>query len=292
MAITALMIKELRQRTGAGVMDCKKSLLENHGDIDAAIETLRKKGIATAEKKAGRIAAEGIIVFAGDARLGVLAEVNCETDFVAKDASFINFAAAVAAAIVAAPATRMENLAALALGGGSVESARQALLAKIGENISVRRFQVMPAGGGAVSAYLHGARIGVMVRINATGQAELGRDVAMHIAASRPLCIRAEDMSAATLTAEQAIFMAQAQESGKPAAIAEKMVAGRMRKFLKENTLLGQPFVKNPEQSVADLTKAAGVEVEEMTRFEVGEGLEKRSDDFVAEVMAQAGAAP
>ena len=299
MAITASKIKELRERTGAGMLDCKHALSASGGDIDAAVEALRKKGVAAAEQKAGRIAAEGVIVHAGDARAGVLVEVNCETDFVAKDASFTAFAGRVADAILAAdlpddsadpgdPAA----VAALALDGGdTVETARQTLITQIGENISVRRFALMKAGSSdyALSAYLHGARIGVMVRLGGTADESLGRDIAMHIAASRPLCIDESDIPAQTLEREKAIFAAQAEESGKPPEIAEKIVAGRVKKFLKENTLLGQPFVKDPERSVGQLVAAAGATVERMARFEVGEGLEKRSDDFVAEVMAQAG---
>ena len=298
MAITASKIKELRERTGAGMLDCKHALSASGGDIDAAVEALRKKGVAAAEQKAGRIAAEGVIVHAGDARAGVLVEVNCETDFVAKDASFTAFAGRVADAILAADlpddSADPAAVAALALdgnGGDTVETARQTLITQIGENISVRRFALMKAGSSdyALSAYLHGARIGVMVRLGGTADESLGRDIAMHIAASRPLCIDESDIPAQTLEREKAIFAAQAEESGKPPEIAEKIVAGRVKKFLKENTLLGQPFVKDPERSVGQLVAAAGAKVERMARFEVGEGLEKRSDDFVAEVMAQAG---
>ena len=294
--ITPSMIKELRARTGAGMMDCKKTLDETGGDIDAAIEALRKKGIATAEKKAGRIAAEGVIASAGNDAAGVLVEVNCETDFVAKDASFRGYAERVAGAILAASpaAGDLEAVAALEVDdGGTVESARRELVARIGENISVRRFAVVRAAGdtGTVSAYLHGTRIGVMVGLTGgdPDARKLGRDLAMHIAASHPLCIDEQDMPAEAVERERAIFMAQAEESGKPAEIAHKMVAGRMKKFLKENTLLGQPFIKDPERSIAQLVAAAGATVEQMVRFEVGEGLEKRDDDFVAEVMAQAG---
>ncbi len=305
--IPAALIKELRARTGAGMMDCKQALFDCAGDLDAAVENLRKKGVASAEKKAGRIAAEGVIVVAGagsgagndnagNAAAGVLVEVNCETDFVAKDASFRAYAAAVAATILTASPKDLEAAGALALeDGATVESARRELIARIGENISVRRFAVVGGEGGkggkggTVGAYLHGTRIGVLVELSG-GDAKLGRDLAMHVAASRPLCIGEQDVPARALEREKAIFTAQAEESGKPAEIVERMVAGRMKKFLKENTLLGQPFVKNPEQSVAQLVSAAGATVERMVRFEVGEGLEKRGDDFVAEVMAQAGA--
>ena len=293
MTITTSMIKQLRARTGAGMMDCKKVLTEAGGDLDAAVEVLRKKGIAAAEQKAGRIAAEGVIASAANAAAGVLVEVNCETDFVAKDASFTAFAGAVAGAILAATGGPAD---AAAIGdieiedGNTVDTARRELIAKIGENISVRRFARIAADGGLLSTYLHGTRIGVMVRLGgAEPSRQLGRDLAMHIAATRPLCIGERDMPAETLAKEEAIFTAQAAESGKPPDIAAKMVAGRIKKVLKENTLLGQPFVKNPEQSVAQLVAGAGAAVEQMVRFEVGEGLEKRSDDFVAEVMAQAG---
>ena len=297
MTISASMIKQLRARTGAGMMDCKKALSESGGDLDAAVAALRKKGMATAEKKAGRIAAEGVIASAGNENAGVLVEVNCETDFVAKDASFQEFAGSVAGAILVGAPGDMAAVGALAIDHGkTVESERRELIARIGENISVRRFARVNAEGGTLSTYLHGTRIGVMVWLSgATGGSgndpghDLGRDLAMHIAAIRPLCIGAQDMPASELAKEEAIFKAQAEESGKPAEIAQKIVAGRMKKFLKENTLLGQPFVKNPEQSVGDLVTAAGASVEQMVRFEVGEGLEKRSDDFVAEVMAQAG---
>ena len=309
MTTSASMIKQLRARTGAGMMDCKKALSESGGDLDAAVAALRKKGMATAEKKAGRIAAEGVIASAGNENAGVLVEVNCETDFVAKDASFQEFAGSVASAILVGAPGDMAAVGALAIehgktpgkssgktSGKTVESERRELIARIGENISVRRFARVNAEGGTLSTYLHGTRIGVMVRLsgaaggsgNDSGH-DLGRDLAMHIAAIRPLCIGAQDMPASELAKEEAIFKAQAEESGKPAEIAQKIVAGRMKKFLKENTLLGQPFVKNPEQSVGDLVTAAGASVEQMVRFEVGEGLEKRSDDFVAEVMAQAG---
>ena len=292
MAITAAMIKELRERTGAGMMDCKKALIEVGGDIEAAIEEMRKKGAAAAEKKAGRIAAEGVIacVTAEDASGAALAEINCETDFVAKDEGFRDFAEAVAKRVLNDAPADLGALAALPLadGGPSVEEARQELVTKIGENITVRRFHRMAADGGMIGSYLHGTRIGVLVRLKG-GDAALGKDIAMHIAASRPMCISEDDMSPDTLAREKEIYLAQAQESGKPENIVEKMVAGRMKKFLKENTLLGQPFVKDPDQTVAGLLQAAGAEVLEMVRFEVGEGLEKRSDDFVAEVMAQAG---
>jgi len=294
MTVTASQVKALRERTGAGMLDCKKALTEADGDLDAAAQALRAKGIAAAEKKAGRIAAEGVIACATGAAGAALVEVNCETDFVAKDDSFRAFAAAVAEAVLASPESPADAAAVgdLPLGEASVDTARRELVGKIGENISVRRCARLAAGGGVVSAYLHGTRIGVLVRLGGgdggDSSAALGRDIAMHIAATRPLCVGEADVPAEVLAREEAIFTAQAADSGKPADIAQKMVAGRIKKFLKENTLLGQPFVKNPEQTVAQLAKAAGVTVEAFARFEVGEGLEKRADDFVAEVQAAA----
>lgn len=289
MAITASQVKALRERTGAGMLDCKKALTEAGGDLEAAAQALRAKGIAAAEKKAGRIAAEGVIACATSAAGAVLVEVNCETDFVAKDASFRAFAEAVAAAILASPTAPadVEAAAALPLGEATVDTARRELIGTIGENIAVRRFARLAAGDGALSAYMHGARIGVLVQLGG-GDDALGRDIAMHIAATSPLCVGEDDVPAETLAREEAIFTAQAADSGKPPEIAQKMVAGRMKKFLKENTLLGQAFVKNPDQTVAQLVKDAGVTVAAFVRFEVGEGLQKRADDFVAEVQAAA----
>ena len=288
MAITAAMIKELRERTGVGMMDCKKALTQAGGDIDLAIETLRKKGAATAEKKAGRIAAEGIIVSAHNDSAGVLVEVNCETDFVAKDDSFKRFCSEVADAVLRDAPVDVGSIAALELAGGeAVEAARQELIIRIGENISIRRFARFEAQSGLISRYLHGSRIGVLVKMSG-GDDELGRDIAMHVAASRPLCISEDEMDSAVLEKEKEIFSAQAAASGNSADIIEKMVAGRIRKFLKENTLSGQPFVKNTEQTVGQLLTAKGVSALKMVRLEVGEGLEKRNEDFAAEVMAQA----
>ncbi len=306
MAITTAMIKELRQRTGAGMMDCKKALAETNGDMGngdmanvmaLAIENLRKKGAAVAQKKSGRIAAEGVIVSAHGPSASVLVEVNSETDFVAKDASFQSFSNSVAqAALSNAPADNATDnkwMASINLENGhSVEVARQALITKIGENISVRRFARVDAEDGVVGCYLHGSKIGVLVKLSggtADGIKELSRDIAMHIAASRPLCISEQEMDRHLLQKEKEIFIAQAEESGKSADIITKMVGGRIKKFLKENTLLGQPFVKNTDQTVGDLIKEAGVTITQMVRFEVGEGIEKRKHDFVAEVMAQVG---
>ena len=287
--ITAGQVKELRERTGAGMMDCKKALGETNGDLDEAIALLRKKGAASAEKKAGRIAAEGVVqlLISEDASRGTLLEVNCETDFVAKDDSFNSFVAALTQLIVNQNPADVESLSALIMdSGASVEAERQELIAKIGENISIRRFETLVSGSGHISGYMHGTRIGVLV--SASGAAELGRDLAMHIAASRPVCIGEADMPSDVLTREREIYTAQAAESGKSPEIVEKMVDGRVKKFLKENTLLGQPFVKNPDISVAELLSQGNASMDGMLRFEVGEGLEKKVDDFVAEVMAQA----
>lgn len=287
--ITAGQVKELRERTGAGMMDCKKALGETNGDLDEAIALLRKKGAASAEKKAGRIAAEGIVqlLISEDASCGTLLEVNCETDFVAKDDSFNGFVAALTQLIVDQNPVDVEALSTLTMESGtSVETERQELIAKIGENISIRRFETLVVGSGKIAGYMHGSRIGVLVSTSAVG--ELGRDLAMHIAASRPVCISEADMPSDVLTREREIYTAQAAESGKSPEIVEKMVDGRVRKFLKENTLLGQPFVKNPDISVAELLSQGNASMDGMLRFEVGEGLEKKVDDFVAEVMAQA----
>ncbi|MBT5189294.1 MAG: elongation factor Ts [Proteobacteria bacterium] len=289
MLITAGQVKELRERTGAGMMDCKKALGETNGDLDEAIALLRKKGAASAEKKAGRIAAEGIVqlLISEDASCGTLLEVNCETDFVAKDDSFNGFVAALTQLIVDQNPVDVEALSTLTMESGtSVETERQELIAKIGENISIRRFETLVVGSGKIAGYMHGSRIGVLVSTSAVG--ELGRDLAMHIAASRPVCISEADMPSDVLTREREIYTAQAAESGKSPEIVEKMVDGRVRKFLKENTLLGQPFVKNPDISVAELLSQGNASMDGMLRFEVGEGLEKKVDDFVAEVMAQA----
>ncbi len=291
MAITKDMIMTLRERTGAGMMDCKNALVEADGDMELAIELLRKKGAAAAEKKAGRIAAEGMIASARDEHASALAEVNCETDFVVNDESFRQFSQMVAVAVLN---HRPANVAALAdvvdEAGVSIEQARQDLISRIGENISVRRFERYEAEAGEqVSCYLHGTRIGVLVRMRG-GDDGLGKDIAMHVAASRPVCISNEDMDPGLLERERRIYVAQTEDSGKPARIVEKIVDGKLQKFLKTNTLLGQIFIKDStgKQTVAALLAERNASVVQMVRFELGEGMEKRSDDFVAEVMAQA----
>ena len=289
MQITASMVKELRERTGAGMMDCKKALQETDGDIDAAIENMRKAGIAKAAKKAGRVAAEGVIVIKSGADESVMVEINCETDFVAKDENFIRFADNVAATILGSDTADVESLLAQPMAGvegQTVEEARQQLVVVIGENTSVRRFVRFRAEG-TPGTYLHGVRIGVLVDV-VDGDEELARDLAMHIAASRPVCVDEGSVSPELLEQEKEIFMAQAAESGKPPEIVEKMVAGRLQKYLKEITLLGQPFVKDPDKTVAALLKEKGARVNAFVRYEVGEGIEKKEENFAEEVMAQA----
>ena len=291
MAISAALVKELRERTGAGMMECKGALVEANGDIEAAIEAMRKSGQAKAAKKSGRIAAEGVVMIAiaDDRRRGVVVEINCETDFVGKDASFLAFAEAV---VATALASSVQDAAALASEplindpSQTVDGAREALIAKIGENIQVRRLLRFDGVEGALHSYRHGVRIGVVVEL-VGGDEALGRDLAMHIAATNPLCVGADQVPAELLDKEREIFKAQALESGKPEAIVDKMIEGRMRKYLEEVTLLGQPFVKDPEQSVEKLLKQAGAQVRNFARIEVGEGIEKKTENFAEEVMAQ-----
>jgi elongation factor Ts len=291
MAISAAQVKELRQRTGCGMMECKKALVDADGDMDTAAEDLRKSGLAKADKKAGRVAAEGLIVVevSGDGKSAVVLEVNSETDFVAKKEEFQEFARAVAARILSDTPADIDALMALPLnnGGTSIEEARRGLIATIGENIGVRRFSLRQASSGNLASYLHGARIGVLVEIEG-GDSDLARDVAMHIAASKPVCIDESGVPQEMLDKEKEIFSAQAAASGKPADIIEKMVSGRIRKFLGEITLLGQPFVKDPDQTVGKLLKAAGAKVIAFDRLELGEGVEKKTENFAEEVMAQA----
>lgn len=285
--ITAALVKTLRERTGSGMMECKKALQETGGDVEAAIELMRKQGLAKADKKAGRTAAEGLVASAHDAKAAVLVEVNCETDFVAKGDDFQNFANAVAARVLADAPADMDALNDLPLGDGkSVDGVRRELIAKIGENMTVRRFVRLETTNGHFGVYLHGSRIGVVVELEG-GNADLARDLAMHVAASRPVCVSAEQVPADLLEKERTIFAAQAAESGKPADIVEKMVEGRVRKYLQEVTLVGQPFVKDPDQSVEKLLKSANAKVIRFERVELGEGIEKKTENFAEEVMAQ-----
>ena len=292
MAITASMVKELRERTGAGMMECKKALTEAGGDIETAIENMRKSGQAKAAKKAGRTAADGVIVIAQHGAKAVMVEVNCETDFVAKDDNFRSFSEAVAGRALNSGVADVEALMALPLHEGedtTIEEARQALVSKIGENMTVRRFVRMDAKG-AIASYLHGVRIGVLIDVSG-GDEALGRDLAMHIAASNPVCVEESQVPADMLAKEREITEAQARDSGKPDNIIEKMIEGRMRKYLGEITLVGQPFVKDPDTKVGKLLQTQGASVNGFTRFEVGEGIEKKVEDFRDEVMAQAAAA-
>jgi len=290
MAITAALVKELRERTGAGMMECKKMLQQTDGDIEAAIEEMRKSGQAKAAKKAGRIAAEGLIVIstADDGKSAAMAEVNCETDFVAKDENFSSFAASVADRALNSEADDVEALTQLPLTDGdetTIEQAREALVAKIGENMSVRRFVRMRSSGGIYS-YRHGVRIGVLVDMEG-GDEELGRDIAMHIAASNPLCVAESDVPADVLEKEREIYREEARQSGKPENILDKIIEGKVRKYLEGVTLLGQAFVKDPDTTVGKLLEKSGARVVAFRRFEVGEGIEKKQEDFAAEVMAQ-----
>ncbi len=290
MAITAAMVKELRERTGAGMMECKKALVETDGDIDAAIEHLRKTGMAKADKKAGRTAAEGLVVIktTDDGKRAAIVEVNCETDFVAKDENFRKFVDAVAEQVLAKNPADLDELLNLPMPGEegtTIGEALKALIAKIGENMAIRRFAIIEASG-KLHTYMHGTRIGVVVDLEG-GNETLGKDLAMHIAASRPMTVSEADVPAEVIEKEKEIFAAQAAESGKPAEIIEKMIGGRIKKFLKEITLLGQPFVKNPDETVEQLLKKENAKVAGFTRYEVGEGIEKKQENFADEVMAQ-----
>jgi elongation factor Ts len=288
MNITADAVKQLRERTGAGMMECKRALVETKGDLDAAAELMRKQGLAKADKKATRIAAEGVVVVAKahDGRTAAMAEINCETDFVAREQDFRGFAHAVAeTALAGKPADLAALNEAKLASGETVEGRRRALVAKIGENISVRRFVVL-ASAEHLGAYAHGTRIGALVALKG-GSAALAHDLAMHVAASNPRYLAPADVPADVVAKERAILTEQAAREGKPPEIVAKMVEGRLRKALGEITLAGQPFVKDPDVTIEKLLKSAKAEVVAFERFEVGAGIEKKQDDFVAEVMAQ-----
>ncbi len=288
--ITAGMVKELRERTGSGMMECKKALTETNGDLEAAVELMRKAGLAKADKKSGRTAAEGCVCCkaSADGKRAAIVEVNSETDFVAKGDDFINFANLVAQVALDSEATTLEGLleSKNPATGESIEETRRAMIAKIGENIAVRRFERFSAPAGLVANYLHGSRIGVLVELDG-GDAELGKDIAMHVAASKPNCVDESGVDPELIEKEKAIFSAQAEASGKPANVVEKMVEGRIKKFLGEITLVGQPFVKDPDQTVAKLLADKGAKVARFVRLEVGEGIEKVESNFAEEVMAQ-----
>lgn len=292
MAVTAAMVKDLRERTGAGMMECKNALVETGGDMEAAIEHLRKTGLAQADKKAGRTAAEGVIALAvsDDNRKAVLVEVNCETDFVAKDENFISFAQSVAENALALGNSDVDALMSSKISDATVEEARQALVSKIGENVQVRRV-VSRDTAGVLGAYVHGGKIGVLVEVEG-GDEPLARDIAMHVAAMDPAYPSADDVPGEVIAREKEILIAQAQEeardSGKPADIIEKMVSGRLKKHLSAITLLGQPFVKDNDLTVEQLLSQAGARVSGFDRLAVGEGIEKEESDFAEEVMQQA----
>lgn len=290
MSISAALVMKLRERTGAGMMECKKFLVATNGDIELAISEMRKAGQAKADKKADRIAAEGVVIIArsADGQTAVMIEINSETDFVARDENFTNFADKVAA--TALNNNSINDVAALSneiLIGTThtVEQARQELVAKIGENIKLRRMERVHCDG-SVGAYLHGSRIGVLVALK-NGDESLAKDIAMHVAATRPMVVNQSQVSTDAIENERDIFTAQARESGKPQEIIDKMIEGRINKFVDEVSLLGQPFVKDPNKKVGQLLKEKNAEVVSFLRFEVGEGIEKKEDNFVEEVMAQ-----
>jgi elongation factor Ts len=290
MAITAALVKELRERTGSGMMECKKALVEANGDIEAAVEAMRKSGLAKADKKSDRVAAEGLVAIqvSTDGKNAVMIEVNSETDFVAKADDFVEFVNTVAAKTLEAQPADVDALLALAYNdaGESIDTVRQALIAKIGENIQVRRFKLL-ASEGVIGSYRHGDRIGTMVSLNG-GDEALAKDLAMHVAASRPQAVSGDELPAELLEKERDIVVTQAKDSGKPDNIIEKMVEGRMKKFVNEISLLGQAFVKDPDVTVEKLVNQANATVETFEFFEVGEGIEKKEDNFAEEVMAQA----
>jgi elongation factor Ts len=292
MSVTAEAVRQLRERTGAGMMECKRALVESAGNLDAAAELMRKQGLAKADKKAARVAAEGVIVIAtaADGRSAAMVEVNCETDFVAREADFRGFAAEVARTALAERTTEVQALLARKLERGeTVDERRRSLVAKIGENIGLRRAVVVESLG-FLGTYVHGTRIGTLVAVEG-GDAALARDLAMHVAASNPRYLTAADVPAEVVAKEREILAEQALKEGKSADIVAKMVEGRLRKALNEIVLTGQPFVKDPDTTVDKLLKGAGARVLRFERYEVGAGIEKKQEDFVAEVMAQVSAA-
>ncbi|MFT6414393.1 MAG: elongation factor Ts, partial [Glaciecola sp.] len=276
MAVTAALVKEIRERTGAGMLDCKNALVETDGDIELAIENMRKSGQAKAAKKAGRIAAEGVILTNITSGKATMMEVNCETDFVARDEGFLAFGNKLIDVAAAQGINDIDTLLAAQLDGSTVATVRDTLVTKIGENISPRR--VINVEGSTLGAYVHGGRIGVIVILEG-GDEELAKDVAMHVAAASPQFVKPSDVPEAVIAKEKEIQIDIAIQSGKPADIAEKMVSGRMKKFTGEVSLTGQPFVKDPAQTVGDLLKSRGADVVNFIRFEVGEGIEKKSED-------------
>ena len=290
--ISAQLVKELRERSGAGMMECKKALVENNADIEIAMEWLRKSGLAKADKKASRVAAEGRIVAAQTAGKAVLVEINCETDFVGKDASFLKFSDTVGDIALNSGAADIDALKAAAYpGGGTVEEAAKTLVATIGENIQVRRMARV-SNDGTIGSYIHGGRIGVLVALKG-GSEDLAKGIAMHVAAMNPAYVRAEDVPADFLAKEKEIALSQMsdKEKAKPAEILEKIVGGKVNKIISEVTLLGQAYVLDTNATVGDVLKKEGADVISVVRLAVGEGIEKVQDDFAAEVMKQAGLA-
>lgn len=288
MSVTAGMVKELRERTGSGMMECRRALIEADANMELAIENMRKAGLAKADKKSGRIAAEGRIAVAQseDTKNAVIIDINCETDFVAKGDVFKAFANDIAKAILASDVATPDEAYELTLADGkTIDEVRRGLISKLGENITLRRFQRVTTEGGT-GFYLHGEKIGVLVSLEKADD-ELAKDVAMHIAASKPACVSEADVAPEVIEKEKAIFVAQAEESGKPANIIEKMIGGRIKKFLAEITLEGQAFIKDDKMTVGQLVKGKDNKVLAFTRLEVGEGIEKAEGDFASEVMAQ-----
>ena len=289
MAITAALVKDLRERTGAGMMDCKRALTETNGDMEAAIDLMRTSGAAKAAKKSGRVAAEGLVKvnISDDNKTATILEVNSETDFVTKGADFINFVNTLGElALKTKPADIEEFLTQTLDNGDSLDKAREDIVAKVGENVSIRRVKTVTVDSGVIGAYKHGERIAVLAVLEG-GDETLAKDIAMHVAATRPECVTEDQLDAALLEREKAIFVEQARESGKPENIIEKMIGGRMKKFVNEVTLYGQAFVKDPDTTVGALAKASNAEVVSFIRYEVGEGIEKKEENFADEVAAQ-----
>jgi elongation factor Ts len=287
--ISAAMVKELRERTSSGMMECKKALVEANGDMELAIENMRKSGLAKADKKSDRVAAEGLIGanISEDGKTIVMVDVNCETDFVAKEKDFVKYVNDITQALLKSEINSTEQLSAMGLQDGqTVEDVRRNLISVLGENITVRRYAKFHTSTGGTAYYLHGSKIGVIVEL-AKADPELGKDIAMHIAASKPLCVSEDQVSSEIIEKEKEIFRAQSLESGKPADIIEKMVAGRISKYLAEVTLLGQPFIKDDKMTVGKLVSSKGNSVVRFEHFKVGEGIEKKVENFAEEVMAQ-----
>jgi elongation factor Ts len=284
-AVTASLVKELRERTGSGMMECKKALVECNGDIEAAAELMRMSGAAKADKKSSRVTADGAVMVSVDGNTAVILEINSETDFVAKDSNFQTFADRVVKAILSHKPASVEAISGLPISDSqTVEEARQALISKVGENIQIRRFEIIESAKG-VASYSHGSRIGVLVESDA--DEVMARDIAMHVAAVNPQYVDESAVPVEFVEKEKAILIAQAQDSGKPAEIIEKMIQGRLNKFIAEVTLLGQPFVKDQDQTVGKLLSNANSSITRFVRYEVGEGIEKKVEDFAAEVASQ-----